>query len=248
VVFKIFLSILEAYLIVKGFLILKLNRFTKSDIKDKYIFTLLFLIVLIYIAILISKSFYDRYFLNIEVLAIILIAYKYQNYLNLNKLTIFISSLLCIYILFLNIDFHNSIKLKFEQTILINEKTGLRSEISTQGSISRFLNSRNVNPKDLDNVINYGKTKCYIIRSVTGGENFDALLNSKLLNNSYLRNPTFKYANNFIETPKLEKFQKNIILKKEYSSPIYNFIGKRVFILSFCTDEVISDYNLKFEK
>jgi hypothetical protein len=150
--------------------------------------------------------------------------------------------------LFLNIEFHNSIKLKFEQTLMLNQKTGFKSAISTHGSISRYLNSKDINPEELDNVLDYGKVKCYVIRNSTGGESFDKFFNSRLLNNNYLRNPTFKFANNFTDIPKLEKFQSNIIYKNEYFSPIYNIFGKKVYIITFCTDEAIIDQSLNVLK
>ncbi len=248
VIFKGLLSALLSFLIFKSFHIIKFKNFSKKDLQDKYIFITSVLIILTYCAILISESFYDRYFLNIEVLLIILFAYVFKNQIKLNLATLIISISLFIYILFLNIEFHNSIKIKFEQTLMLHQKTGFKSSISTHGSISRYLSSKDVNPEELDNVLNYGKVKCYVIRNVKGGESFDKFFNSRFLNNKYLRNPTFKHANNFTEIPKIEKFQNNIIYRKEYFSPIYNVFDKKVYIISFCTDEAILDQNLEVLK
>ena len=248
VIFKGFLSILVSFLIVKSFYIIKFKNFSKKEFQDKHIFITATLIVLTYCAILISESFYDRYFLNIEVLLIILLAYVFQNQIKLNPATLIISVTLFIYIMFLNIEFHNSIKIKFEQTLMLHQKTGFKSAISTHGSISRYLNSKDVNPEELDSVLDSGKIKCYVIRNVKGGESFDKFFNSRYLNNKYLRNPTFKHANNFTEIPKIEKFQNNIIYRKEYFSPIYSIFDKKVYIISFCTDEAILDHNLEVLK
>jgi hypothetical protein len=87
-----------------------------------------------------------------------------------------------------------------------------------------------------------------VIRNVKGGESFDIFFNSRFLNNKYLRNPTFKHANNFTEIPKIERFQNNIIYSKEYFSPIYNIFDKKVYIISFCTDEAIFDHDLEVLK
>lgn len=248
VIFKGLLSTFLSFLIIKGFYLIKFKNFSKNDLQDKNIFIFVTLITLIYIAILISESFYDRYFLNIEVLLILLLSYIYQKQIKFNLVTVFSSAILFIYMLFLNIEFHNSIKLKFEQTLMLNQKTGFKSAISTHGSISRYLNSKDINPEELDNVLDYGKVKCYVIRNSTGGESFDKFFNSRLLNNNYLRNPTFKFANNFTDIPKLEKFQSNIIYKNEYFSPIYNIFGKKVYIITFCTDEAIIDQSLNVLK
>lgn len=190
VIFKGLLSTFLSFLIIKGFYLIKFKNFSKNDLQDKNIFIFVTLITLIYIAILISESFYDRYFLNIEVLLILLLSYIYQKQIKFNLVTVFSSAILFIYMLFLNIEFHNSIKLKFEQTLMLNQKTGFKSAISTHGSISRYLNSKDINPEELDNVLDYGKVKCYVIRNSTGGESFDKFFNSRLLNNNYLRNPT----------------------------------------------------------
>ena len=131
---------------------------------------------------------------------------------------------------------------------MLHQKTGFKSAISTHGSISRYLNSKDVNPEELDSVLDSGKIKCYVIRNVKGGESFDKFFNSRYLNNKYLRNPTFKHANNFTEIPKIEKFQNNIIYRKEYFSPIYSIFDKKVYIISFCTDEAILDHNLEVLK
>ena len=248
VIFKGLLSILISFLIIKSFYIIKFKNFSKKDFNDKYIFTTLTLIILTYCAILVSESFYDRYFLNIEVILIILLAYVFQNQIKINLTTLIISVTLFIYILFLNIEFHNSIKIKFDQTLMLNQKTGFKSAISTHGSISRYLISKDVNPEELDSVLANGKVKCYVIRNVKGGESFDIFFNSRFLNNKYLRNPTFKHANNFTEIPKIERFQNNIIYSKEYFSPIYNIFDKKVYIISFCTDEAIFDHDLEVLK
>jgi len=198
--------------------------------------------------ILAVDSFYDRYFLNFNVLIIILIGIGVQKIITPNIKSYLTFVVFYLIILFLNLEFHNSMFYKWNQAMDIYNKTEqrIKSQIFVAGTFSRYMNALEKEPKDLVRPVKFGVQKCYVLRHIKKDNNFIIqLFNQKIFNNRLVKNPTFSNKNNINEIPKTTDNLNHTIQVNEYFSPMFNLLGQKTYIISFCNEEVRNRFNLK---
>jgi hypothetical protein len=247
--FKYFISFLLSFGLVSTVLKIIEYKIWKK-IKLNNIDPLLLISIGMLSVIFFVDSFYERYFINFAIFFIIYTGVTLNSYLNLNFLSIFTSFLFLMIIIFLNVDFYKSIEKKWSQSIFIKNTTGKNGEIFSTGSFFRYMNALENKPEDLKSSSYRGNYKCYVVRYITGEENYlvQKLNNQKLPKLGFIENPTFSNTGLQINIPKINKFSDKLIEVEEYFSPIYNILGRRTYILSFCEDEVTIKNKINFKK
>ena len=248
--FKLGISFFISYLIINTIVtIYEKKVFRKIKIDNKNFILIILSLGMLFITLAVS-SFYDRYFVNLNVLLIILLARNLNEILILNRFSIltFVFSYLIIFLL--NMDFHNSMYYKWNQALNIYEKTDkkLKAQIFVVGTFSRYMNALEKPPEDLVRPVKFGIQKCYVLRHIqNSNNNLIKFLESKYFNNKYISNPTFSNKTNINEIPKTSDNLYKVIKIDEYYSPIYNLLGQRTYIISFCNNEVTERFNLPIQ-
>jgi hypothetical protein len=246
--FKFLISYFISYILINTLFYIYENKFINSFKKlevSSSNFVISILAIGMFLIILAVDSFYDRYFVNFSILLIILIALNIKNTFFKLMYSVIIFSTFYLYILFLNFEFHNSTYYKWKQGIEINKATGLKAQILLSGAFSRYLNAIEKAPEDLIRPVKFGVQKCYVIRHVQESDNFIIkFLELKVFNNKYINNPVFSNVSNINELPKSRDYLKNSIFVDEYFSPMFNLLGQRTYIVSYCLEEVTNRYNI----
>jgi hypothetical protein len=191
-------------------------------------------------------SFYERYFLNFAIFFIIYLATKLDLKITFSKFSLIIPSLFLLIVVFLNIDFYRSISVRWKLSDNLKNMTGLEGEIFTVGSFYRFTKAQSLSPKDYKSSTYRGGYKCYVIRHVSGENNILTkwIGNNKIPKLGYIDNPTFSNTGLKIKIPKDTFYLQKVIQIEEYNSPIFNLIGRKTYILSFCEDKVTQEKNI----
>jgi hypothetical protein len=245
--FKILLSIFLSFVIIKASLLIysfiKNQEFKK--ITDTKIYVLNYFIMLSLGAIIISQSFYDRYFFCISILTVIVYSVYFQNKIEINKKSILAILLNLGIITLLNLDFHNSMKVRWDLGREISDKTGLKSEIYVTGTFSKFLYSIDKTPEELLTPIKMSNQSCYVLRYMTSTDNIlNNFLESKIFNNKFIKNPTYPSASSPNNLPSVSDRASNTIKVTEYNSPIFNWLGKKTFYIVSCKPEILEKYKI----
>jgi hypothetical protein len=247
--FKILLSIFLSFVIIKASLLI--YSFIKNQdfkkITDTKINVLNYFIMLSLGAIIISQSFYDRYFFCISILTVIAYLVYFQNKIEINKKSILAILLNLGIITLLNLDFHNSMKVRWDLGREISDKTGLKSEIYVTGTFSKFLYSIDKNPEELLTPIKMSNQSCYVLRYMTSTDNIlNNFLESKIFNNKFIKNPTYPSASSPNNLPSVSDRASNTIKVTEYNSPIFNWLGKKTFYIVSCKPEILEKYKIPY--
>lgn len=246
--FKILFSGLISYSILKlGYLIyIIFKEKSYKEIQNSKIFVLIIFVSLTILAILLSDSFYDRYFLIVSLLTTIIFGVIFKDRIQNNYYSWISILFLLLFITMLNLDFHNSMKVRWELGEELYQKTNLKSQIYVTGTFNKFYNAINKSPEELLSPIKYGVQKCFVLRYVKSNDgSLEKFFDSKIFNNRYLKNPKFSNALDPNKLPSVKENLNSIISVKKYNSPIYNILGRETYFVSFCNPEVVNRYNIK---
>ena len=210
-----------------------------------------------YLILLISSDIYDRYLLPSFVC--FLIAFLYNNhsqfvlnsvdasknfraFFSTNKLLAALTLLLIFISLVLQWEYSQKNNLMYKQAFAISEQTGAVKQISLNDTYLNYAISKAEN--DYTGTIERKsfEYKCFVQDYTLDSENSFFKSLARLHDNvtdKYFDNPkpyNFKKKNNL---PRVKKNLDKLIYNDEYFSPLYNFVGKRAFVGSWCLQDSI---------
>jgi len=200
------------------------------------------LILSFYLIALITDKFYDRYLLNFFVITTIYSALKVNKYNYKNLLIMYFIIFLVSSITFLiTVDYYRQMNLKWKMV----------EEITRAGEVKNtdiFLDSVYIKSALMEERDNYSGMKllniddynpiCFIQEYSEGNGNYLAklfnYLNEHPIIIKHLPNP--RIENVSLLKSKDNDFDLNdrLIMSEEYTTPIYNLIGEKMFVRTFC--------------
>ena len=188
---------------------------------------------------LLGNDFYDRYLITAFYFFIILLCIFVSSLHKLNAKKLYVITALFIFFSFsLQYEFFNVTREKWAQAFKLQEITGLKTGIKVNNEYLRFnytnkesfRNNKNSKPVGVE-------YKCFV-QDYTVETNSRFLMFLQKVDNltmTYIKNPKiydFKREN----LPNIKKNISKLIINKEVKSPIYNLVGKKEFVGSWCLD------------
>lgn len=217
------------------------TKFDRNSVKENSFYILL--ILGNFAVTVLSKKFLDRYFINFFLLLIIFAGVQiYKNQKSASRLSIvaliFITSITIIQ----NYEFMTANSLKWKQTKLVQQAKSLRNNIYVNGAYTRYTYVSEFDDvsKVNSHTPKYLEYLCYVQQYTEDTENpilqILTRLDTSRTFNKYFLNPKIYDSDQTRGLQLINNHKDRIIYKEEYFSPIYNFIGKRAYVGSFCVD------------
>ncbi len=259
VIFKLLLSYLisvSLYVFIDGLLNYVINIFYKrknvttaiSSLFDRFLFISIISLGF-YFIVVITEAYFDRYFINFFLFTTLLGAlFLSGSNIKVSTLSMLACILMCVITYFITYDYHSENKLKWNMAKSLTENYRIdRYDIFIdQIYASTIQMEEKNNYKGFDPVRpqNY-KPICFI--QEYSKQNEENILYKLII---YVQNKSFTHeyfkqkdievdswnidkSDSFDETDKL-------IYNKEYSSPVFNANGKRMYVRTFCTEDIES--------
>lgn len=241
---SLFKIILSVYL---GFSIFMLTYLLIKKLRPAPNYQILYLSIMclgMYLVAAVSKEYYDRYFINFFVLTIFLVAHA-VNGIRPSRYPTAAAFCLAFICVLLNLDFLISTQLKWQQADQLKALTGYKKEIFVSGNYSKFLyvSSQKDYSKLTSNLPRGLSYRCFVGKYTTDS-NFILLSILKKLDtsrtfNSLLLNPSLHKSDKTRNFRAAEDNLSELMLKQEYVSPLYNLVGKKVYVGSFCPKDIV---------
>ncbi|OGC47575.1 hypothetical protein A2886_02190 [candidate division WWE3 bacterium RIFCSPHIGHO2_01_FULL_42_13] len=223
---------------------LKSKRFL---IDARYLFLTL-LVLGMYCAVALMKGSFDRYYINTIVLLILLSGISFSaSKIKVSKIAAVLACLLLFLITFLlNFDYFRTNKLKWSHAERLKEERVLKYSIFLSGTYDKFNSVfYKRNSDKIERAQPKGLTyECYVQTDYESPPN--PLLNylkrfeKKQIVSKYFKNPGI-YEN--LTSPEYRPVSRDlakIVYKEEYLSPIYNLVGKKVYVVTYCNPRHVS--------
>lgn len=241
--FKSGFSVIVAYSISKLILfavsIFKANGSSLFKYFDAVDLFLILNIVFNFAVLLISSDFYDRYLLPTFISFFILIVKRLQYRFNLNVFAI-VGLILFIFVtLVLQWEFSQRTLLMWKQARALTEKTGLVKQLDLNDTYTKYMTMVKMNDYSGKDLPGEFEKKCFVQKYTTEStspfwqkaEQFEQKLDNKF----HIRRKPFKS----LKKTNLSRASKNedkFIFNEEYSSLIFNLVGKKSYVASWCRD------------
>src|SRR3989344_5269618 len=242
VLFKVVLSFFISFAFIK--LISLVYAHSMKDIGFfKRLTSVYLFLVLCFLGFLITSllgnDFYDRYLITAFYFFIILLCIFVSSLHKLNVKKLYVITALFIFFSFsLQYEFFNVTREKWAQAFKLQEITGLKTGIKVNNEYLRLNHTDKESFTNNDNDKPVGiEYKCFI-------QDYAMETNSRLsmfmqsIDNftmAYIRNPKI-YDYKKENLPNIKKSISKLIINKEIKSPIYNLVGKKEFVGSWCLD------------
>lgn len=197
--------------------------------------------VLNFAILFISSDYYERYLIPSVIVFFILIVKKFSKQITITK-NVKVALVLFIFISFsLQLEAYSIGKLKWKQVMALSEETGLATQIYHSGTYINYVVTQREN--DFTGLIDRHASftnKCFV-REYT--------LENNSVTRKFLENLQEKFSNTFLKNPRPHGANKkdgisratknldNLIYNEEYRSLIFNPVGKRAFVASWCINE-----------
>jgi len=241
--FKSSFAVLTAFCITK-FIIFLLVKIRSTADKLKIDPINLFLLILglsNYLILLFSSDFYDRYLIPSFICFFLLFIRNYSREINVNRFVVFCLIIVVFIVVTLQWEFSSKNRLMWEQAKALSEKTGLISQISLNDTYTNYIITQKEN--DFTGLIERKsfEKKCFI-------QDYSVDSNSKIL--EYILNLEDYIDGNILEKkkpylvnkkeglPRVKKHIDNLIYNQEYFSLLFNIVGRRTFVASWCDESV----------
>lgn len=262
--FKLFLAYLISLSFTTNFINIVSSGINYIILKKKNIFQiikehdtlLLFGITTVgfYLIVVITEAYFDRYFINFFVfLTIFGILFLKRSSIQVTYIAIVVSLLMSFITYGIVFDYHSENKLKWSLANKINSEYGVkRYDIFIDQ-----IYASTIQMEDTDNFKgfyparpqNYNPT-CFVQEYSTQNENNVLYKLIKFFQNKSFVQKYFKYENLDIDSWNREKRNKfdvkdRLFYDEKYISPIYNLIGKSMYVRAFCTNEVVPETGLE---
>jgi len=247
VMFKTFLSLLISYSfsILIIFLGKKIKKITAENKKltitqkQEDIF-LLFHFFFNYSVLLISSDYYDRYLLPSFLSFFLLFLKKLYKDIRLN-IYLCLCTLLFIFIsISLQWDFSSKNRLLWKQAHTLSKDTGLTTQIDVNDIYTKYMNS--VKENDFSGKSSSGEfiKKCFVQKYSTDSdsffwtkvEEFENIVNERV---GIKRKPYGSLKREGIS--RANKNRDKFLYNEEYTSILFNIVGKKTYVASWCIQE-----------
>ena len=191
------------------------------------------------IASLLGNDFYDRYLITAFYFFIILLCIFVNSLHKLNVKKLYVITALFIFFSFsLQYEFFNVTRERWAQAIKLQEITGLKTGIKVNNEYLRLNHTDKESFTNNDNGRPVGiEYKCFV-QDYTMETNSRLSMFMQRIDNftmAYIRNPKI-YDYKKENLPNIKKSISKLIINKEIKSPIYNLVGKKEFVGSWCLD------------
>lgn len=240
IVFKVFLS----FLVSGGIVLLPilLWDWIKSMRSSREQVFLLFVFGGMLATLFISSDLYDRYMLPAVVVLVVSAAMLVNSHYRTGLwLPWGIIVLQVVITLFLTHEYFTVQRLKWKQVYALQEITGLKTGIFLDGTYTKYMRAQ-------DKVDYTG-----LIGTMPTGLEYTCFIYEYTLGTDSLVFTSFKLADDFLQSyfdkpkvyerkkpagfPSIKKHLDELVFNEEYPNPIYNLVGKRTFVGSFCVFE-----------
>jgi hypothetical protein len=150
----------------------------------------------------------------------------------------FFATILFIFISFsLQEDFFLKTRLGWQQAKMLSEKYHLQTNIYLLGPYEKYQKAVKDDDFSGYNDSPTGDYQCYVYdytldtnsKILNYGENINHQLSSKLI-----KNPEIYHGRKPQNQPKIKNNLDKLEINQEYISPLYNIVGKKAFVGSFC--------------
>jgi hypothetical protein len=241
--FKSGFSLIVAYSISKLILFAVSKSKTIAGSVSKYFDAVdLFLILNIvfnFLVLFISSDFYDRYLLPAFVSFFILIIKRLQHRFDVTRYTVLGLIVLIFITLSLPLEFSARTSLMWKQARALTEKTGLIKQIDLNDTYTKFNTMVKLNDYSGKDLPGEFEKKCFVQKYTAEStspfwqkaEKFEETLDSKF----HIRRKPYKS----LKKTNLSRASKNedkFIFNEEYPSVIFNLVGKRAYVASWCRE------------
>ncbi len=203
----------------------------KSLTSTQFLMTLL--LVGFYAIVIVTESYFDRYFVNFFVVLILIASLALAGLqIKVNKLATFICLGIGLLTFFLIFDYHRENKLKWALAATMTNEMGIgRYKIFIDNNYASTVRAESgitdpYNPVCF--VQEYAKQESNALNDfLTYVESRDFML-------KYLANPQISLARDSRRASNHFDQTDTLLFEREYTSPMYNLVGKRMFVRAFC--------------
>jgi len=240
VFFKIFLAYFVAFFTL--LFIESLRRAFKSMISQDQSFLFLLTFLGMFGVLLFGNDYYDRYLLP-AIIAMIFLVVRFlpSAKMQIPKLAIGSIFLIGLMSVILQIDYMQKTSLMWDQAIKLQEETGLVNGILVDDVYAKYSNAKKQN--DYTGLINTMPSSserfCFVQKYTLDTESRVLGVSQgtdDLLNNSF-DNPKIYESNKKKGIPKIKSHLDELKYNQEYFSPLYNLVGKKAYVGSWCNIE-----------
>ena len=239
--FKSLFAVLTAFCVTKLliFILMKIRNYTKIIKTDPINLFILILGLSNFLILLFSSDFYDRYLIPAFICFFLLFIKNYSGEIKVNKFVVFCLIIVVFIVVTLQWEFSSKNRLMWDQARALSEKTGLESQIYLNDTYTNYIITQKEN--DFTGLIERKsfEKKCFI-------QDYSVDSNSKVL--EYILNLEDYIDGNILEKkkpylvnkkeglPRVNKHIDNLIYNQEYFSLLFNTVGRRIFVASWCDE------------
>jgi hypothetical protein len=192
---------------------------------------------LYFFILIIANDFYDRYLLPSTVVSLVLLATFIKKVSAKHWILL---AAFCLFNFSLNLDFYTNTRLRWEQARAVQKSEGLITQVSVDGTFGKYFNSAKKN--DYSGVFgrepSSSSMKCYVQQYSRDTDSwwFRLVHGTEEFLERYIDNPRV-YNSRKKSIPRASKHIDELIHSEEYFSPMYNLIGRKAYVGSWCSKE-----------
>jgi hypothetical protein len=248
IVFKVALSYyLAVALTCLLFLSIKLfKRFAIKLETDRVLLLLGLTSIFMFLCVVVIPDYFDRYFINFFVLAIILSGYLSNGTFKETEIKPLLTLLpLILFSFLITQDYYAAKNEKLSQALTLHQSKNLRTRLFLDGAYTRWLyvSPKNNSPSIKSSLPPGLKYNCFVesFSTTSDTSRFVYALLSKVENSRKMQNifprVSIVDADKTATVLRIENYPKRVTAQKEYHSLLYNLIGKNSYVGSFCVEE-----------
>lgn len=224
------------------------NRFEKIKLKNKLKhidavdLTLVLLMLGFYTIAVITDRVFDRYLVDFFVVLMIYVVLKAQEKgFRVNKICIFMALFICSITYLLSFHYYRDTQLKWKLANKLIDMGVGKYEIFIDNAYARatYMELKdNYDGRYAAKPQNY-RPLCFVQEYIKQDKNlinlFITYVNNRAVVRKYFSNPTVLNAGLLKEKSNHFDSTDMLIFDEQYSSPVYNLLGKKTFVRAFCT-------------
>lgn len=236
VVFKYILSTLISLGIVRFFLLFK-----KRNKLDPTSVFLLLNVLGSFAILMFGDDYYDRYLLPSGISFLLLLVYYFKDRIDFEtRFQWGVLVLIVVMAVLHQHEYFSHTRLRWKQAIYLQHDTGYVNSIFVDGTYGKYFAAKKV--KDYTGGVSGdlpGEYKCYVLKYTldTDMPLFGAATWIDQITKRYIGNPEIYNAKRNRKIPSIKKRLDELSYNEEYFSPIFNFIGKRAYVGSWCDEK-----------
>ncbi len=235
---SVLLKILLAYLVSLGvcslvhFLVVEFKSFSKQPFITLNVLGMLGVLF-------ITNDFYDRYLLAVFIPLLLLISLKLS--VPLSKVSKITLAFMVFATIVLTHEYFAVQNLKWNQALALQKDTGLKAQIFLDGTYTKYVSAveRNDYTGLVDLVPGGLSYKCFVEDYTLDSGNFVSRITRgfEAIRERYMENPKIYNCKKLEGMPRIKNHLSELLYNREYFSLLYNLVGKKAFVGSFCVEE-----------